>query len=140
MRRPGGDPRGPGSSGSSAPPRKSSPSSPSSSRRRKNQTSQTIRAPTSKTRSPTMKIHPSSVTSTPRLRPSPSGFQPPVYQLARDRQRRRQPQGPALAHRVFDRFPGEPAHVLELLVALARLDEAGERRVAVPGPARLAAE
>src|ERR687895_1918043 len=107
--------------GSAGPPGKSSPSSPSSSRSRKNQMSHTISAPTSKTRSPIMKIHPSSVTSPQRLSPLRRRFQPSVDQPAGDRQPRRQPQRAALGDGVLDRGAGEPAHVVELLVAALRL-------------------
>src|SRR3954471_2534617 len=113
-------PDGPlGSSGSGAlpsPPRKSSESS-SSSRSRKNHTSQTISAPTSKTRSPIMKIHPSSVTSRSRL-----ALYPVLHQPSGDREARRNSQRAAsLLHRGLHLGPFEPAHVLELVVDPARL-------------------
>src|SRR4051812_13169744 len=122
-------PDGPfGSSGSGAPPpppRKSSESS-SSSRSRKNHTSQTISAPTSKTRSPIMKIHPSSVTSPPRLAPDPVFEQPSC-----DREARRDPQrAVALLHGGLHVGAFEPPHIVQLVVDPARLAGHPRRREA----------
>src|SRR3954471_2137358 len=134
-------PRGPrgrrGSSGSLPPPlprRKSSPSSSSSSRRRKNHTSHTTRAPTSKTRRPTMKIHPSRDIATERVGESPRRRQEPIFdQPAGDREPGRELERTArvtrgtppgvvvLGGRAFDLLALEPAGVLELLVADPRL-------------------
>src|SRR5262245_37645332 len=106
-------PDGPlGSSGSRAlpsPPRKSAESS-APSRSRKNHTSHTMSAPTSKTRSPIMKIHPSSVTSGRRL-----ALYPVLQQPSRDREPRREAQrAGAFGDRRLDIGAFEPAHVLEL--------------------------
>src|SRR6185369_3572850 len=126
-----------GSSGSLPSPlprRKSSPSSSSSSRSRKNHTSHTTRAPTSKTRRPTMKIHPSRDTAIGRVGESPRRRQEPILdKLASDREAGRELERTAgvagrsppgivvLGGRPFELFAAEPAGVLELLVGDPRL-------------------
>src|SRR5688500_18506603 len=114
-------PDGPlGLSGSGAlPPPPWPPSwSSSSSRRRKNHTSHTTSAPMSKTRRPTMKIHPSSVTSHGRLALDPLLHQPPC-----DCEGRRDAKWAVLAarERPCKGVAVEPADVLELLVDPVRL-------------------
>src|SRR4029079_2499833 len=82
----------------------------SSSRSRKNHTSHTISGPTSKTRSPIMKIHPSSVTSPGRL-----ALYPVLQQPSRDREARRHAQGARpLVERGLHFGAFEPAHILQL--------------------------